>query len=290
MELAAEAGGRVSPQPKKAPAKPASNSLEAAMVAEAEIAAEAATIRGDAKALDAELFMRLWPLLRRPIPQHFIVSTGVTKGKPYASTGVKSLQVLIDRMDAVLTPLWWGYKVDYIGPEGLDDRGRPRQGTLARATVIVGVGANEQPLLARVSYGGVDQASTVGNLFKASETNAAKRAFAQVGPGHEVYIGATDFDPDTDEDAAKIQEAPAPAIESLKTISGEDVARLVDLASGLGLADDAALKQKAKTKLGSMGVTMAGSISATIATLTPAQGADFEGWLSDLADVKEAKS
>jgi hypothetical protein len=166
--------------------------LAAAMVNEQAIADEATELRGDATVLDLRLFLKLYPLLRKPIPQGFIKTTGVVTGKPYPSTGVSSVQVQISRMDNVLTPAWWWDETEYQ----LD-------GVLAR--VLVGVGTKDVPLYVREAWGGVKQASTVGNLYKGSYTNAAKLAFARVGPGWEVYVGATDFDPDTDEDAAKEQ-------------------------------------------------------------------------------------
>lgn len=175
-----------------------------AIAYEEQIAEDAAEIRGDAKELTPELFMELRPLLRKPIPSAFIVTTGKVEGKPYPSTGVKSLQVLTDRMDNVLTPFWWRYDVEYVGPEGIDARGVPNAGRLAEVTVYVG-SDHDKPLIVKRSRGGVNQASTIGNLFKGSETNAAKRAFAAIGPAWEVYVGAADFDPDVDPDAAKAQ-------------------------------------------------------------------------------------
>lgn len=164
-----------------------------ALESEREIAAEAQAIRNGATELTQELFLQLWPLLRKPIPDGFIVTTGVVKGKPYSSTGIKSVQVQVTRMDNVLTPLWWWDKTEYHS-----------EGRLAR--VRVGVNAYGQtPLYVREAWGGVDRASTEGNLHKGSYTNAAKLAFARIGPGWEVYVGATDFDPDTDESAAKQQ-------------------------------------------------------------------------------------
>lgn len=178
------------------------SALAEAVTYEEAIAAEAAEIRGDATDLDAALFLELWPLLKRPIPQGFIQHVGKVEGKPYPSTGVRSLQVLIDRMNNVLTPLWWWYEVEYLG-EGQD------HGKLAEVTVYVGQrgGAADRSTILTTgkSRGGVNQASTIGNRFKGSETNAAKRAFAQIGPGHEVYLGATDLDPDVSEEAAKEQ-------------------------------------------------------------------------------------
>jgi hypothetical protein len=183
--------------------------LVAAIQSEQKIADEAATIRaahsdGD----DRALFDKLYPLCRRPIPSGFIVTSGSTQGKPYDSTGVKSVQVLFDRMDNVFGPLWWRERVKYVGGEGESDRGVPKEGRLAVVTIDVGPD-KENPLFSRSSRGGVNQASTVGNLYKGTYTNAAKLAFARVGPGHEIYLGAADYDPDTNADAAKAQERSA---------------------------------------------------------------------------------
>lgn len=178
---------------------PTGEELAKAIAHEAEIATEATGIRGEARELTLDLWNRLRPLLLKPIPGAFIVSTTSGKGKPYASTGVKSVHVLTGRMDAVLTPFWWHERVEYLG-DGAD------RGKLCRVEVLVG-GDPERPVFRRESYGGVNQASTIGNLYKGSYTNAAKRAYASVGPGHHVYMGAADLDPDTDADAAKQQAA-----------------------------------------------------------------------------------
>lgn len=170
--------------------------LAEAIAAEEQIAGEAAECRGGAQELTAELFGRLWPLLRRPIPAGFIKTTGVVKGKPYPSTGIKSMQVQVDRLDNVLTPLWWGWETVW------DQEGHV-------ATVRAWVGQRDRVLYERVARGGVEQASTLGNRLKGSETNAAKLCFARLGPGHEIYVGATDLDPDVSEDAAAAQAAPA---------------------------------------------------------------------------------
>jgi hypothetical protein len=168
--------------------------LDEAIRSEEEIAARAAEIRGDNSELTPDLFLKLWPLLKEPIPSGFIRSVGVTEGKPYASTGVRSEQVLIDRMNNVLTPLWWWDEVEWS-----------EEGKVAEVTICVGTLGGDV-LLKRSSRGGVNRGSTLGNVFKGSKTNAAKRAFAAIGPGHEVYLGAADLDPDTNEDAAKQQE------------------------------------------------------------------------------------
>jgi hypothetical protein len=165
--------------------------LEDAVRTENDIAARAAEVRGDDFAgLTPALFVKLWPLLREPIPQGFIKSIGVVTGKPYASTGVKSVQVQIDRMNNVLTPLGWDDEVQYL-----------ENGKVAHVTVRV-LAADGSVLAKRESYGGVNQASTQGNLYKGGYTNAAKIAFARLGPGHEVYTGVTDLDPDVHEETA----------------------------------------------------------------------------------------
>jgi hypothetical protein len=167
--------------------------LAAAITHEEAIRAEAEAIRGDASELTPALLRKLRPLLRKPIPSAFIQSVGVVKGKPYESTGIKSVQVQMDRLDNVLGSDWWGYTRTF------HDDGR-------LCEVVAWVGSDpERPLVRRDSFGGVNQASTTGNLYKGSFTNAAKPCFARLGPGWEVYVGATDFDPDTDAEAAQAQ-------------------------------------------------------------------------------------
>lgn len=165
----------------------------AAIAHEAGIAERAAEIRGETVGLDQGLFLKLLPLLREPIPAGFIKSIGIVKGKPYDSTGITSVQVQIDRMDNVLTPLGWTDEVEYL-----------EAGKVCRVRVAV-IDRDGEELVARESHGGVNQASTLGNLHKGSYTNAAKVAFARIGPGHEVYVGVTDLDPDVHEGAAHAQ-------------------------------------------------------------------------------------
>jgi hypothetical protein len=197
-------------------------SLAEAIAYEAVIAEEAAQIRGDADALDFSLFMKLRPLLLRPIPSAFIQHVPkLEKGKPYESTGVRSVQVQISRMDNVLTPMWWWEQVDYHN-----------DGKLAK--VLIGVGTRAAPLVTRSSYGGVDRGSSAGNIYKGSYTNAAKAAFARIGPGHEVYLGAADLDPDVNEGIAKEQggaERPAKQPGSTAHIGPQIAVKMVGRAS-----------------------------------------------------------
>lgn len=168
--------------------------LAAAIESEAGLAQRAAEIRGDATELDRELFLKLAPLMREKIPEGFVSEVTAGEGKPYPSKGVRSLQVQIDRMDAIWTPLWWGWNTEWIEPQ------------LAEVMVWVGDVDPANAMVRRFARGGMNRGSTVGNHYKGTETNAAKLAFARLGVGHEIYLGAADFDPDTDEDAAKAQE------------------------------------------------------------------------------------
>lgn len=205
-----------------------SDQIMEAMEYEREIAEEAEKIweeleDGQAVEMPQAVFLKLWPLLKKPIPQGFIVTTEAVKGKPYPSTGVKSLQVFIDRMNNVLTPLFWGWETEYN-----------EDGTLATVTVRVGA-VGQEAILIRRSTGGVNQASTTGNRYKGSETNAAKRAFAAIGVGHEVYLGASDFDPDTDEDAAAAQQTTLDIPDPARKLPAEKVKALEQAVKAAGL-------------------------------------------------------
>ncbi len=187
----------------------------AAVASESAIADRARDIRGDAAELTPALFLRLWPLLLEPIPEGLIETVGVVKGKPYASTGVSSVQVQIDRMNNVLTPMWWEDEVTYN-----------ESGTVAHVQIRV-LGVDRQPIIVRQASGGVNQGSTTGNIYKGSYTNAAKLAFARVGPGHEVYLGVTDLDPDVDEKIAAEQVQTGAPTASDKLLNDEQRERVL---------------------------------------------------------------
>lgn len=191
--------------------------LARAIEHEQEIAVEAEALRANHPAqdgrIDRELFTRLWPLLVRPIPAAYIQQTPAVKGKPYESTGIKSVQVQIDRMNNVLTPIWWWDVVHY-----------EQDGKLCTVTICVGNrDTAAQVLVSRTSAGGVNQGSTIGNIYKGSYTNAAKRAFAMLGPGREVYVGMTDLDPDVNLEVAGTQAGSEPT-----TIGKEIAGKIVD--------------------------------------------------------------
>lgn len=246
---------------------------------EADIAARAAAIRGDAVELTPALLLALVPLLREPIPAAYIQQIGVTEGKPYESTGIRSVQVQVNRMDAVLTPLWWRDVPEY-----------EQDGKLCRVTVQVGnpppeagtmgavVGAG-RVLVSRSSYGGVQRGSSTGNIYKGSYTNAAKRAFALVGPGHEVYLGEADLDPDVNEAVASQQEAPAPS-EKAAELGATLAGKLVDRAWKVEAAKQAlqlAASHVADRNVGDCS-TKAKATKA-LAKLTYAQAERLDTWL-----------
>lgn len=177
--------------------------------------------------LNPWLFRELRPLLRKPIPAGFIEHVGEVTGKPYESTGVKSVQIQMDRLDNVLGPMNWGYEATHT------EDGK-------RCHVVAWIGKKADPLFERDSWGGVNRGSTEGNIWKGSFTNAAKLAFARLGPGWEVYVGAADFDPDTDKDAAKVQtEAPA---DPTRKLPAEKVAKLEEAVTAAGLTDHLPMK------------------------------------------------
>jgi hypothetical protein len=204
--------------------------LEEAIAYEQGIATEAASLRGDEVVVTAALLVKLWPLLRRPIPKGFIKAVGVVKGKPYDSTGVSSVQVQIERMDNVLGPLGWDDITQYTN-----------EGRLAHVQVRI-LGESGVVLVQRESWGGVDRASTEGNLRKGSYTNAAKVAFARIGPGHEVYLGATDLDPDVHEGAAAEQVKPSRLTHadegSPRLLTAEEREKVMLAVEGAGYAAD----------------------------------------------------
>jgi hypothetical protein len=169
------------------------NTTDAATYEE-DIARRAAEIRGDEfKGLDRAMFIKLWPLLREPLHAGHVTHTPVTTGKPYVSDGASSAQVLVDRMNNVLTPLGWESREEYAA-----------DGKLCKVTVVV-LDIDGHVLVTRSSWGGVAQGMGAGNIYKGSWTNAAKLAFARLGPGREVYLGALDFDPDTNAQIAALQ-------------------------------------------------------------------------------------
>jgi hypothetical protein len=241
------------------------------------IADAAAAVRYGATELTLDLFLVLYDFLRLPIHEGYLETVTAGEGKPYESTGIRSVQVQHDRMNSVLTPLWWQEHVAY-----------EVDGKLCHVTVYIGrdlYGALEDRdvFFDREAWGGVERGSTTGNLYKGSYTNAAKMAFARIGPGHEVYIGALDFDPDVSSDAAKAQ-ATRDELPPVETIDAGNFAKLRDKLDLVLPADDEPEQRQQflhefQLQLGVMGVSNAGSVNEALSRLTPAQATDLEAWL-----------
>ena len=218
---------------------------------------------------------KLYPLLAEPIPAAYILTTGATRGKPYVSTGIRSVQVQIDRMNNVLRPRCWWEEVTY-----------EQDGKLCRVTIKVGTpgspatGEPPEVLLERSSMGGVNQGSTLGNIYKGSYTNAAKRAFAALGVGHEVYVGAADLDPDVNPEVPTTGPAEEPVL------IGKDIAKkMVDrvwLVPGLRTKLQLAASHVAERDVGACD-TKAHATDA-LARLTYPQAERVSTWI----DQKEA--
>lgn len=193
--------------------------FEQARAYETAIATRAAECRGEATELDRKLFLDLHEILCEPIPDGYIKYVPrLEKGKPYESTGIRSVQVQIDRMNNVFTPLWWWCerhyseggktcRVDvYVGNRGKEMKlpGIPMAKTSGEPCQAVeySMGVTDEVLAHVTGYGGVDRGSTIGNVLKGSFTNAAKITFALLGCGHEIYVGDVDLEPDVNPDAA----------------------------------------------------------------------------------------
>ncbi len=169
--------------------------------------------------LTADIFNALQELLYRPIPARFIKHTPPGQGHQFEQTGVKSVQVQLDRLNAVLGP-------QHFRPLTMHTDG----GTICKAVVVVGnnlqwaqldesgklvpytvipsggngaVTVKEADVIAeRHGWGGWKRGTQPGDVYKASETNALKRVLARFGPASEVYT--QDFEDDPEDTAPEI--------------------------------------------------------------------------------------
>jgi hypothetical protein len=194
--------------------------LEQAIAFENDLAMRAAEARGATDEIDKGLFLDLHSLLCEPIPEGFIKYVPkLEKGKPYESTGIRSVQVQVDRMNNIFTPLWWWFERHY-SEEGKTCRVDVYVGNRGKEVSLPGllqevpehgpakpiehsVGTTDEVLAHVTGYGGVDRGSSKGNVLKGSFTNAAKITFAYLGAGHEIYLGAADLEPDVNPEAVQ---------------------------------------------------------------------------------------
>jgi hypothetical protein len=265
--------------------------LDAAKKHEEEIATRAAEARGEATELTPELFLDLHEMLCEPIPEGFIKYVPrLEKGKPYESTGIKSVQVQIDRMNNVLTPLWWWAEREYTDGGKVcrvdiyvGNRNKATDVSEAILEAVAGGGtlnlpsAKEQVLAHVTSYGGVDRGSSTGNVYKGSFTNAAKIGFAQLGLGHEIYLGAVDLELDVNPEASDEPEA-AGAGEPIGTAAAKE---LVDRAWKVKPAKDnlrRAATYAAGRDVGEIGTKKAAT--EALASLTFPQSEKLDEWIA----------
>jgi len=147
--------------------------------------------------LTMPLLRALEDLLNTPIPEAYLHHSAKTEGKPYDSTGLKSLQVQVDIANAVLGGGHWRlltfYKTEHVCHAWVIVGNNVIQAKLSDdGEEVLPEGADI--LLARDGWGGVKRSNHEGDGRKGAQTNASKRALAQAGPGSNVY--RLDFDED----------------------------------------------------------------------------------------------
>lgn len=208
-------------------AKPDENAPVPVNLNGSELTQLARKVRADAKydgKLTPTMLLDLEPLLYHPLERKYIETTAPTKGKPYESTGVRSVQVQIDRMNTVLGFQHWRVLYHYqsngelcrchalVGNDlqwaRLDEKGELLPYTIIATEGLSDDGVREADvLMVREGWGGHNRGTARGDLYKGSETNALKRTLARCGPGAEVY--RLDFDDDVNKSADPVYQDPS---------------------------------------------------------------------------------
>lgn len=211
--------------------------------------------------LTVALLNALFSLLNEPVDPKYIETTRPTKGKPYESTGIRSVQVQIDRLNEVLGPAHWRVLTHYqdggalcrtvlvVGNDlrwcRLDERGELVPWTESGVADVLAV---------RDGWGGHSRGSNRGDLYKGSETNALKRTIARLGPGGHVY--RLDFDDDvnrSNDDEVRVAPQTPPPLVMLDELLADD-------STGLG-----ALRQEANAGMERYGVDARGRVERLLA-------------------------
>lgn len=234
---------------------------------------QAKTIRGSLSydgSMTPKLLVELEPLLAAPLNPRYIEHTPPLKGKPYASTGVRSVQVQVDRLNEVLGAAHWRVLYHYanqgqlckavliVGNDlhraRLDEAGELVPFVEAGSVDAVGQGVFHAEILAtREGWGGHAQGRSTGDYYKGSETNALKRVIARIGPGSEVY--RLDFDDDVN--LANEADAPAMAARPARQAQPHQAAPDPEAELAALLGEDSPLAAKRETAR--KGMTMLGS-------------------------------
>lgn len=239
------------------------------------VEAEAIRLEGDYEGrLTPGMFARLESLLSRPTPAVYVEHTpveykedGKPKGLPFATTGIKSIQFQIDRMNAVLGLMGWRSLLHYT-----------QGGVLVKAVVVVGndlhlcslakdtgelewwkeVGGEMKLatiITTREGWGGF-QMRTIGDTHKAGETNTLKRVLARMGPGNDVF--RVDYEADV---LAALGSGDAPPASTFNQSQGAraDVATAAPVAAAGGqpqaepaLLEENPSEEEAETRLGAL--------------------------------------
>lgn len=221
-------------------------------------AERAAAVWGDADELTGAVLRKLRPLLREQINPRHVVTTGPADGgKPMVTTGIKSVQVQIDRLDEVLGADHFRILARHIadgtrcrvhvvlGNDLLWCTADPDTFDLRPYTELPDGGVQTAAILAHSDgWGGHKRGSAPADIWKGSFTNAAKLAIARIGPGDHVYRLEFEDDPHQPEQRQRRQQAPAQAAQPAPAASGgaeptEDQATALIAAH---LAEDGPLK------------------------------------------------
>lgn len=219
------------------PAKPTTQPAEApaAIPARRSITGyrEAATALRAAQSYDGvlsnALYLALEGLLFEPIDPRYIKTLPPIQGKPYESTGIRTAQVQVDRLNAVLGGPHWRKLLHYEDGGGTCHAHVIVGNNLGHATLdaLGGLLQGDADLLVhRSGWGGHARAKDAGDRRKGAETNALKRTIAQVGPGHEVYC--LDFDEDANPTARDYSQIDGPAA-AAELPAGDPVVELASL-------------------------------------------------------------
>lgn len=217
-----------------------------------ERAAEILSDAGYDGSLTSAMLAKLQPLLDEPINPRHIVTTGpAERGKPITTTGIRSVQVQVDRLREVL-----GASHYRLLPHHTEQGDRCRMhvvigndlqwcaltpagelqpytvvpGSVANATGAVYAGVERAEVLAHADgWGGHQRGSAPADTWKGAETNAAKRVIARLGPGAHVYRLDFEDDPHQPEIASQRARAPRPPKPAAEQPAQADPQEALDL-------------------------------------------------------------
>lgn len=184
--------------------------------------------------MTGSLLRALEELLYSPIPPRFIEETPPGDGHPFPMTGIKSVQVQLDRLTAVLGMEHYRVLLHYrdngvicksmvVVGNDLQWCRLDEQGQLIPFTVLAPGTESKQAIVKEAEVlkvvegmGGWKRGTNPGDTWKGAETNGLKRVIARLGPGAEVY--SQDF-----EDNPRMPEYRPTAADTVGTPEGTQV-------------------------------------------------------------------